>query len=180
MLLYVDQGTSDEGLVGKITVLKAMASYIPIIGCALVSRNPITIPLDIVGSLFFFLGPFAVIYVAANKWWKWVQYLLCCGNEPEERYAAETRVSGQTYERLSLIGIQEFIADWESVMESLPQTVIGTYVTFTYLSSPSAIEDNMLIYVSLCISGAKLCYTVVKILIRGGHQAGAVGSWRDD
>ena len=79
-----------------------------------------------------------------------------------------------------MIGVETFIADWESIMESLPRTVIGTYVTFTYLDEPSRFEDNMAIYVSLAISGAKLCYTVLKILISGGHQAGKEGWWRDD
>ena len=60
-------------------------------------------------------------------------------------------------------------------MESLQQTAIGTYVTFTYLDEPSPFEDNMAIYVSLAISGDKLCYTVLKILINGRHQAGKEG-----
>ena len=179
-ILYIDQGTADSGLIGKITICKAMMSYIPFLGCYLVNPNPIVIILDICASLFFFLGPIAVVGVALYKWSKWVGHLLCCGEYPHERFVAEARVAGGTYDRLTMIGVETFIADWESIMESLPQTVIGTYVAFTYLDEPSRFEDNMAIYVSLAISGAKLCYTVLKILISGGHQAGKEGWWRDD
>lgn len=170
--LYFDQNTSDDGLFGTITIAKAILSYIPFIGCALAFMNPMFIIADFVGAILFFLGPILVFILSCHCWLIWVKYLFCHGTKPTEKTNAFVGYA-LTYQRMSVTEIGGFISTWEAIMESAPQTIIGTYVTFTYLNDITVFNtDNAYIVISLIFSACKLLYTVIKLVLDRGHKAG--------
>ena len=177
--LYFDQLTSDDGLFGKITIAKAIVTYIPFIGCTIAFGGKLTVVMvviaDCIASILFFIAPILVFGLSCHCWVIWMKYLFCSGAKPTDMTIAQLRSSGQEYRRMSITDIGGFISTWESIMESAPQTIIGTYVTFTYLNDITTFNtDNAIILISLIISAGQLVYTVVKLVLAGGHKAGEI------
>ena len=172
---------SEKHAIGDISIQTTLSSYIPFCGAFLAwgSHNSSIskwrlIVIDIMCSFCFFAGPIAVTYVALSTWLQWMWYFMSCGRcgkEPKRRFVKNFEFDRNFY-AMTVIGIEEFIADWESILESLPQTAIGTYVTFKYLGWPPSIAESMIIYVSLCFSSGKLCYTIMKLINTKGHRGG--------
>lgn len=177
--LYFDQQTSDDGLFGTITIPKAILTYIPFIGCTIAFCGELTTVMlviaDCIGSIFFFIGPILVLFLSFHCWLIWIKYLFCSGPKPTEKTIAQIRTSGQVYQRMSITDIGVFIGTWESIMESFPQTIIGSYVTFKYLNDTAIFNtDTAIIVISLIISAFKLLHTVIKLVLAGGHKVGEI------
>ena len=192
--LWFNQGTSEGGMFDTITPFFVIITYIPFIGILLADflgycnkGNPdpsimtnktrlissaLKLCVDITCSILFFMAPFMFTILTLYCWWKWTQYLLCCkGDAPIEMI--DDAHLGITYHKMGWESIRTFLSDWESILESLPQTIITTVVQIKYTLTFDSFNLISLIFSSISLSG-----TIIKVLVNGGHVAGFTSDWK--
>lgn len=127
---------------------------------------------DITCSILFFMAPFMFTILTLYCWWKWTRHLLCCDDDPPTEMVDDAHW-GRTYHKMGWESIRLFLGDWESILESLPQTIITTVVQIRY-----TLTFNSFNLISLIFSSISLAATIIKVLVNGGHVAGFTSDWK--
>ena len=163
-----------DGGPGGLEIGEALIAYIPLIAgvmavatgelslCSWILFEPLLVIASVIAPLIIFV---ATIYI----WIPWMRHLFCCGPEPKTFYENYVSDSGSRRNILNATGAAMLLADWETIFESFPQSIIGSVVYVMYLESSSDF-DTAVIGLSVIISLVKLIYTVFNICKNNGHN----------